>query len=317
MVDQACPDQARVVVLGSCNIDIVALCPALPRPGETVLGRGLLISPGGKGANQALAAARAGARTSLIGALGGDEHSHMIRSVLEGASVDTSHVRGGDGPPGTALIAVDDIGGNQIVVVPGANSRITVLNHDDLAAIRSADVLVAQLEIPVQAVIQAATEAHKCGVLFVLNATPVDDVPRALLRLTDLLVVNELEAAALAGGPDQSTDAAVGRLLVSVPAVIVTLGAAGALYVNRAGETIRVPAPQVLATDSTAAGDTFTGALATAIGDGKHIRLALQIACAAASLCVEVVGAAPSIPERRVIEERLAAWHAQMPSLGD
>ena len=91
MVDQACPDQARVVVLGSCNIDIVALCPALPRPGETVLGRALLISPGGKGANQALAAARTGARTSLIGALGGDEHSHMIRSVLEGASVDTSH----------------------------------------------------------------------------------------------------------------------------------------------------------------------------------------------------------------------------------
>ena len=317
MVDQDRCDQARVVVLGSCNIDIVALCPALPRPGETVLGHGLLISPGGKGANQALAAARAGARTSLIGALGGDEHSQMIRSVLEEASVDISHVRGVDGPPGTALIAVDDDGGNQIVVIPGANSRITDLNHDDLVAIRSADVLVAQLEIPVQAVMQAAMEAHNCGVMFVLNATPVGDVPRALLELTDLLVVNELEATALAGGPDQSTDAAVGQLLVSVPAVIVTLGAAGAMYVDRAGETIRVPAFQVIATDSTAAGDTFTGALATAIGEGKHIRRALQIACAAASLCVEAAGAAPSIPERTAIEARLAAWHMQMPSLRD
>jgi ribokinase len=290
-------NRPRVVVVGSANMDLVAVAPALPRPGETVLGTEFLTVPGGKGANQAIAAARAGGSSAFLGAIGSDSFGVTLRARIAASGVDTSHIRVVYGASGVAVIMVNAEGENSIVVTPGANAALTALTDAELAAVRNADVMVAQLEIPVETVTQAATAAHAAGTRVVLNAAPARPVPPALLEAVDLLVVNQGEARAITAGDDFPA------LLADVRRVVVTLGADGAWYGDRDGADRHVPAIRVPTVDSTAAGDAFTGALAVAWGEGRELVEAVRWACAAGAACVRRVGASVSLPQRAEIDE--------------
>ena len=295
-----------VAVVGSCNIDLVARSATLPRPGETVLARSFATIVGGKGANQAIAAARAGAHTAIIGAVGEDAYSDKIRATLHEAGVDLRGLRTVAGPSGTALICVDDAGENSIVVVSGANATLTTVSATDLAIVDAADALLFQLEIPTEII--AAAAARSKG-LRVLNAAPARPLSRELLAAIDLLVVNETEARVLAAA-GAGADVLLSGLLSLVPRVALTLGAEGVRYADREGARYLVATPKVTAVDTTAAGDTFTGVLATALAERRPTREALELACAAASLSVETVGASSSIPSRSAIDARWAATYA-------
>ncbi|MER5710814.1 ribokinase [Streptomyces sp. NPDC042898] len=289
-----------IVVLGSTNMDLVAYVPRAPARGETVTGRAFRTIPGGKGANQAVAAARAGAEVSMIGAVGADDFGARLRANLEHCSVDTDLLRTAEGPSGTAHIVVDDEGGNAIVVVPGANAVLTSLSHGDEALIGTADALLLQLELPLSVVVEGAATARRLGVRTVLTPAPAQPLPPELLAAIDLLVPNEHEAAALTGLTDPR--AAAQALLRDVPEVVVTLGAAGSLYAARGADPVAVPAPRVTAVDTTAAGDTFVGALAVALGEGRPVPEALAWAQTAAALSVQREGASTSMPYRTEIE---------------
>ncbi|MFG2644227.1 ribokinase [Streptomyces sp. NPDC048370] len=290
-----------IVVLGSTNMDLVAFVPRAPARGETVTGREFRTIPGGKGANQAVAAARAGADVSMIGAVGTDEFGARLRAALDSSGVDTDLLRAAEGPSGTAHIVVDDEGGNAIVVVPGANGTVTTLDHGDEALIATADALLLQLELPLSAVTEGAVTARRLGVRTVLTPAPAQQLPPELLAATDLLVPNEHEAAALTGIADPH--AAATALLAHVPEVVVTLGASGSLYAARGREPFTVAAPRVRAVDTTAAGDTFVGALAVALGEGRPVREAMAWASTAAALSVQRAGASSSMPYRSEIDE--------------
>ncbi|MFF4831155.1 ribokinase [Streptomyces sp. NPDC001315] len=304
----------HIVVLGSTNMDLVAYVEKAPQRGETVTGREFRTIPGGKGANQAIAAARAGATVSMIGAVGNDSFGTRLRSTLElphsrlrssggtPIGVDTALLRTTEGPSGTAHIVVDDEGGNAIVVVPGANGTVDHLTPGDEGVIAAADALLLQLEIPMPAVVAGARAARAHGVRTVLTPAPAQPLPPELLAATDLLVPNEHEATALTGRTDPR-EAAI-ALLDQVPEVVVTLGAAGSLYAARGAEPLTVPAPRVTAVDSTGAGDTFVGALAVALGEERPVRDALAWAAAAAALSVQREGASASMPYRSEIEAR-------------
>ncbi|MFG2331215.1 ribokinase [Streptomyces sp. NPDC048604] len=293
-----------IVVLGSTNMDLVAYVAKAPARGETVTGREFRTVPGGKGANQAVAAARAGADVSMIGAVGADDFGLRLRDALDHSGVDTDLLRTSEGPSGTAHIVVDDEGGNAIVVVPGANGTVTSLDHGDEALIATADILLLQLELPLSAVTAGALTARGLGVRTVLTPAPAQQLPDELLAATDLLVPNEHEAAALTGLTDPH--AAAEALLHKVPEVVVTLGAAGCLYAARGASPVTVPAPRVRAVDTTAAGDTFVGALAVALGDGRPVPQALAWASAAAALSVQRPGASSSMPYRSEIDAAFA-----------
>ncbi|MFD0271502.1 ribokinase [Streptomyces sp. NPDC127106] len=294
-----------IAVLGSTNMDLVAYVPKAPRLGETVTGRAFRTVAGGKGANQAVAAARLGAQVVMIGAVGADEFGVRLRSALTTAGVDTSGLRTVEGASGTAHITVDDEGGNSIIVIPGANARVTGLEEGDEARIAAAGALLLQLEVPLSAVQAAARAARAHGVRTVLTPAPAQPLPAELLASVDLLVPNEHEAAALTGLTDPRQAAAA--LLERVPEVVITLGAAGALYAARGREPYAVPAPRVRAVDSTAAGDTFVGALAVALGEGRPVRAALGWAATAASLSVQRPGAQDSMPKRAETDAAFAA----------
>ncbi|MFF0436536.1 ribokinase [Streptomyces sp. NPDC004327] len=296
-----------IVVLGSTNMDLVAYVARAPARGETVTGRAFRTVPGGKGANQAVAAARAGAEVSMIGAVGADDFGSRLRAALEHSGVDTDLLRTVEGPSGTAHIVVDDEGGNAIVVVPGANGTVTSLDHGDEALIATADALLLQLELPLSAVVEGARHARERGVRTVLTPAPVPErpLPPELLAVTDLLVPNEHEATALTGLADPR--AAALALLDAVPEVVVTLGAAGCLHLARGREPLAVPAPRVTAVDTTAAGDTFVGALAVAVAEGRPMPRALAWASAAAALSVQRAGASTSMPYRTEIEAALGS----------
>jgi ribokinase len=290
----------HIAVLGSTNMDLVAYVTKAPQRGETVTGREFRTIPGGKGANQAVAAARAGADVSLIGAVGADAFGSQLRSTLEHSGVDTDHLRTTEGPSGTAHIVVDDEGGNAIVVIPGANGTVTALAPGDEGLIAAADVLLLQLEIPLNAVLAGAEAARRHGVRTLLTPSPVQPLSSQLLASIDLLVPNEHEAAALTGVTDPREAAAA--LLDQVQQVVVTLGAAGSLYAARGAEPVAVPAPQVSAVDSTGAGDTFVGTLAVALAEGREMPEALEWASAAAALSVQRPGASSSMPYRSEID---------------
>lgn len=285
-----------IAVLGSTNMDLVAYVAKAPRLGETVTGRAFRTVPGGKGANQAVAAARSGGEVVMIGAVGADEFGVRLRSALTGAGVGTAALRTVEGASGTAHITVDDEGGNSIIVIPGANARVTSLEPGDAARIGAADSLLLQLELPLEAVLAGALAARAHGVRTILTPAPAQPLPAELLAATDLLVPNEHEAAALTGLTDVHLAAAA--LLQDVPEVVVTLGAAGVLYAARGREPLTVPAPRVRAVDTTAAGDTFAGALAVALGEGRPMPEALRWASAAAALSVQLPGAQDSMPTR-------------------
>ncbi|KIF74022.1 ribokinase [Streptomyces sp. 150FB] len=290
----------RIVVLGSTNMDLVAYVARAPGRGETVTGREFRTIPGGKGANQAVAAARAGGEVAMIGAVGADVFGAELRDTLAASGVDTDLLRTAEGPSGTAHIVVDDEGGNAIVVIPGANGTVTGLGPGDEALIASAGALLLQLELPLSAVLAGAEAARRHGVRTVLTPSPAQPLPPELLAVTDLLVPNEHEAAAIAGVADPH--AAAEALLRQVPEAVITLGAAGSLYAARGAEPLMVTAPRVRAVDTTAAGDTFVGALAVALGEGRPMAEAMGWASKAAALCVQRAGASTSMPYRPEIE---------------
>ncbi|GGW32537.1 ribokinase [Streptomyces xantholiticus] len=289
-----------IVVLGSTNMDLVAFVAHAPKRGETVTGREFRTIPGGKGANQAVAAARAGGEVAMIGAVGSDAFGPQLRHTLESCGVDTDLLRTTEGPSGTAHIVVDDEGGNAIVVIPGANGTVTSLAHGEEALIATADTLLLQLELPLSAVLDGAEAARRHGVRTVLTPSPAQPLPPELLAATDLLVPNEHEAATITGIADPHS--AAQELLRQVPAVVITLGSAGCLYAARDTEPITVPAPSVTAVDTTAAGDTFVGALAVALGEKKPVTQSLAWACTAAALSVQHPGASSSMPYRSEID---------------
>ncbi|MFH8516042.1 ribokinase [Streptomyces gelaticus] len=289
-----------IAVLGSTNMDLVAYVARAPELGETVTGREFRTVPGGKGANQAVAAARAGGNVTMIGAVGDDAYGAQLRAGLEHAGIDTDLLHTAEGPSGTAHIVVDDTGANSIVVIPGANGTVTAIGPGEMAAIAGADLLLLQLELPLSAVIEGARVAHAQGVRTILTPSPVQPLPSELLDCVDLLIPNEHEAAALTGFADPL--AAARHLLSQVPAVIVTLGAKGCLYAARGGEPVLFPAPEVTAVDTTGAGDTFVGTLAVALGERRPVPEALAWASSAAALCVQRPGASASMPYRTEID---------------
>ena len=301
--------RGRVVVVGSANVDLVASTPHLPAPGETVLGTALATHPGGKGLNQAVAAARDGARTEFAGAVGDDANADLLRAALTDAGIGVAGLRTVEGPSGTAMISVDEAGSNTIVVVPGANAAV---GPGALPELASADVVLLQLEIPLPSVRAAALGAARSGAVVVLNAAPAAELDDDLLGAVDHLVVNEGEAAVLAGrgadsGPADDPAASASALLRRVPSVVVTIGGAGALALSRTAEQLRVPAPDVDVVDTTGAGDTFAGVFAAALADGSSVPNAVRRAVAAGALSVTRTGAVPSIPTRDQTDSALAA----------
>jgi ribokinase len=287
----------QVVVVGSANVDLVVDVPRHPAGGETILGGDLRRTPGGKGANQAVAAARAGgADTTFVGALGRDESAELLLASLTGAGVRTDTVERVDAPTGTALITVSPDGENAIVVAPGANSRVRI-GVAQAERIAAADVVLAQLEIPLDTVV-AAARSRRAGALFVLNAAPSRELPEELWEQLDVLVVNEHEAADLVGGPPAAEpEALAAALLARVAAVVITLGAQGSLVAERDVPAVRVPAAQVEAVDTTGAGDTYCGVLAAALARSTGLVAAARLAGAAGALAVTRSGAQDAVPE--------------------
>lgn len=285
----------RITVVGSINIDLTARTPSLPAPGETVLGTTFAAVPGGKGANQAIAAAHAGGSVTFVGAVGRDTFAPDLRAALVAADVDTDRLREVDGPSGVALITVDEAGENSIVVVAGANATLTEPTDADIAVLDRTDVLLSQLEIPLDMVISSARRVHGRGGLVVLNPSPVRALPPELLESVDVLVVNDAEHRHLG---HTVTD--------RIAHVVTTLGPDGAEYRGPDGATITTAAPRVEAVDTTGAGDAFTGALAVAWADGPHA--AILRACAAGALATTRAGAGSSAPAAAEID-RLLGTH--------
>ncbi len=291
----------RVIsVFGSANMDLVAYVAVAPERGETVTGRDFRVIPGGKGANQAIAAARAGGRVTFLGAVGDDAFGPRLRDTLTSAGVAVERLRVEPGPSGIAHIRVDDEGGNSIVVVPGANGTMTGPTAADVAVMSESATLLLQLELPLEGVVAAALAVRDAPTQVILTPAPARELPPELLDAVDLLVPNEHEAAAITGhtDPGKALDALLGR----VPEAIITLGSRGALYGSRDGARLHVPAVQVRAVDTTAAGDTFVGALAVARVEGRPPAAALAFASAAAALSVQREGASSSMPTRAEIE---------------
>jgi len=287
----------RLAVLGSINMDLRVRAPRLPSAGETILGSEFATGQGGKGANQAIAAARAGAQVAMIGATGDDAFAVELVEALTLAGVDSAGIRRLAGPSGIAVITVDDNGENTIVVAPGANGGLTGLTAADLATIRGADLLLLQLEVPLEVVTAAAECAATAGVAVMLNPSPAVPLPPNLLASLKLLVLNEGEAQTL--GADN---------LAEVPHVVTTLGSAGARYRGPAGDQIVATPPAVHTVDSTGVGDAFTGAFAVAWLAGHDPAGALDWACAAGALATTTPGA--SAPSRAEID-RLAGMTAR------
>lgn len=289
-----------ISVFGSVNMDLVAYVSKAPARGETVTGRAFHTIPGGKGANQAIAAARAGARVAFLGAVGDDGFGVQMRQTLVRSGVEVTGLRQVPGASGIAHIVVDDSGGNSIIVVPGANGTISGPSGEDLAVIARSAALLLQLELPMEAVIGAAQAARVSSAPVILTPAPTQPLPRELLEAVTLLVPNEHEAADITGHADP--DDALAALLDLVPEAVITLGSRGALYGSRGGERLRAPAVPVRAVDTTAAGDTFVGALAVARSEGRPPAEALRFASVAASISVTREGASTSMPTRQEID---------------
>lgn len=292
---------ANVVVIGSLNMDLVTRAPRLPRGGETLIGHSFATVSGGKGANQAVAAARLGAQVAMIGCVGHDDYGVRLRDALLAEHIDCQAVSVVEDSSGVALIVVDDNSQNAIVIVAGANGAMTpaVIERFD-AILRAADVVICQLEIPDATVGHALKRARELGKTVILNPAPVSrPLPADWFAAIDYLIPNESEAAALSGlavDSLQSAETAATQLIaMGAGKVIVTLGAQGSLFANGKGFE-HFPAPTVKALDTTAAGDTFVGGFAAALANGKSEAEAIRHGQIAAALSVTRAGAQPSIP---------------------
>jgi len=299
-------EQRRVCVVGSLNMDLVAQTPRLPTAGETLIGGPFATFPGGKGANQAVAAACAGALVTMIGCVGDDGYGKSLRAGLAAAGIDIQYVaERPDVSSGLALITVAPGGQNTIIVAPGANAALTTEDIEQCsAAIIAAKLLLLQLEVPLSVVLRAAVFARAAGTTVVLNPAPAQSLPPEVLQCADILIPNETEAAALTGitPVDWSTAEAAARRLREMGAstVVLTLGSRGALLVA-AEATVRQPAYHVDAVDATAAGDAFVGAFAVAIAEGRTPAEAMRWGAAAGALAATRHGAQPSLPARNAI----------------
>ncbi len=297
----------RICVVGSCMIDLISTVPRLPVVGETLVGRSFHLGYGGKGANQAVAAARLGAAVSMVARVGRDAFGEGTIRNFEAYGVDASHVGYDDRRfSGAASILVDEHADNAIVIVPGANDG---LSADDVRAARDvilgSDVLCCQLEVPVETTLEALRIARSGAVRTILNPAPAAPLPDELLRLADFCVPNEVEARMLTGQPveDLAGARAAARVLLDrgPSTVIVTLGARGALLVER-DSAEHVPPVEVAAVDPTGAGDAFIGALAVFVAEGRPAFQAAVAAAAVAALSVVHVGTQVSFPTRRDVE---------------
>ncbi|MHC5033991.1 MAG: ribokinase [Planctomycetota bacterium] len=300
--------KARIVVVGSINTDLTIVAERLPGPGETVLGGEVLRAGGGKGANQAVAAARAGAQVAFVGRIGDDEFGRAAIEGLQKESINTDCTRVDTrAASGVALITVDSAGENLITVAPGANARVAPSDvHDARALIAEADVVLLQLEIPPETVRAAVAAAHEAGARVLLNPAPApaEACLGDLLNGLDYLTPNVGEGARLSGmHPDRSPEE-IARALADegVGAVFLTLGAEG-VCVCDGTECFRAAAPEVEAVDTVGAGDCFSGTLAVALAEGMTLRDAARFAACAAALSVQKAGAQPSLPRREAIEQ--------------
>ncbi len=287
---------ARILVLGSLNMDLVVTVPHLPRPGETVLGERLGRYPGGKGANQAVAAARLGGRAAFVGRVGGDDFGPELIENLTANGVDASGVEpDNSAATGAALIFVGPDGQNMIAVAPGANGRLDKFDIERaVAKLQSGDVLVMQLEIPMDVIMQAAQAARRAGAHVVLNAAPAQRLDAGLLNQVEALVVNEREARDLVN--ETSPEAMVQALHAIGPRIaIVTLGPSGSVYCDETG-VHRVEPFHVKSIDATGAGDAFVGALAVGLANGLPAEAAMRFANAAGAAATTSLGAQAALP---------------------
>jgi len=304
----------KIVVVGSLNMDLVAYTSRLPEMGETILGQDFQTFPGGKGANQAVAAARLGASVSMIGKVGQDSFGEILIDNLRNNGVNTEHIlKDPQNPTGTAVITVDAEGRNTIVVISGSNYQLSPQDVERCRqVIASADVLLLQLETPIETVLRAAQLARESGVKVLLNPAPAQELPDALYTLVDVLIPNETEAALLTGfpvaNPQQAVSAAETLLQKGVKNVLVTLGKQGSLWVDASGSRV-TPSFEVSAVDSTAAGDAFIGGLGSALAQQTSIEDALRWGSAAGALAVTRKGAQSSLPS----ETELKAFLAEHP----
>ncbi len=304
---------ADILVFGSLNVDFVVTTGTLPGPGETVPGYSFRVHPGGKGANQAVAAARAGGSVSMAGRTGRDSFSEILnRSLSDSGAAHDLVIATPDTPTGCAFIAVDRLGENSIIVVPGANGLVEPSDAEAaLAAMPSIKTLLLQLEVPLPSVVRAIEVAHERGVSVMLDPAPAPsrgELPSSVLKLIDVIMPNQHEAAALTGRDVTDVESAITAtdylLKAGVKRAIVKLGELGVV----AGEGDRihhVPGFKVKAVDTTAAGDTFAGDLAVALGEGQSLEKACVFANAAGAISVTRVGAQPSMPCRFEIEALL------------
>jgi len=295
--------QYDILVIGSLNADLVVRSPRFPAPGETISGDDLLIIPGGKGANQAVAAARLGAQSAMVGRVGSDSFGPFLVNNLNSNQVNTAHVKVNDSATGTAIIVVDTNGQNSIVLSPGANGKVAL---EDVDSAPGAKALLLQFEIPMETVLHAAKRYKSQGATVILNPAPARPIPDGLLNHVDILVPNESELALLTGMP--VTDAATAELAAreilkrGVEIVIVTLGSKGALIVNHA-LTKQVNTFNVDVVDTTAAGDAFIGGFASAMLNGTSLEDSVQYGCACGALATTKFGAQPSLPTRDEVEK--------------
>lgn len=293
-----------IVVVGSANMDVVFSVERIPLPGETLLAKSLARYPGGKGLNQAVAAARAGAPTSFIGALGRDGNGDDLMSTMQDAGMHSERVRRVKEDSGQAFIVVGDNAENTIIVASGANGTVSALTEAERELVTASAVLLMQLEVPLEVVIESAKAARDAGTVVILNAAPARALPDELIESLDYLMVNEHEACLV--GESDDLDEASERLASRVAHLVVTLGAEGSVLYEDGQLVSRVPARKVTAVDTTGAGDTYCGAFAAAIAEGHSVTAASEFATAAAALSVQVLGAVPSIPMRGSIDALLS-----------
>lgn len=299
--------QRKILVVGSSNTDMVIKADHLPRPGETVLGGNFLMNPGGKGANQAVAAARLGGKVAFICKTGSDIFGHQSQQLFEEEGIDTSYVfTDSEYPSGVALITVDKEAENCIVIASGANANL--LPADIVKAektIGEADLVLMQLEVPMDTVEYVAEKAWESGKQVILNPAPAQTLSNQLLKHLTLITPNETEAEMISGIKimDQASAIEAARIIVGmgVEQVIITLGSKGALVYDEAGTEL-IPAYKVKAVDTTAAGDVFNGALAVALSEGRSLREAVKFACKASAISVTRVGAQSSAPYRNEVD---------------
>ncbi len=291
----------RITVIGSCNTDMVITTTKLPSPGETILGGKFFMNPGGKGANQAVAAARLGGKVTFIAKTGDDIFGKQAKQLFETENVNTDYMfTDPENPSGVALITVDSAAENCIVVAPGANGNLLKSDIDQARdEILRSEIILMQLEIPLETVVYAAELGNNAGKKVILNPAPARKLPDELLKMLYMITPNETEAELLTGikvtDPVTAEKAAKALLNKGVSIVIITLGSKGAFFHTHDGFKI-IPAPKVAAVDTTAAGDVFNGALSVAISEGFELEKAVGFANKAAAISVTRLGAQSSAP---------------------